>query len=137
MISKLQKREENIHNELNYLKKQKFDLILKERTFNEEERCVFASSNHRNPHGPWPIINAKYQVLSLLGKGGFSEVYKVYDLDNHRYAACKFHMMNPKWDKSSKENYLKHVIREITVFKNLNHPNIIEYAFFLNIILHL
>lgn len=123
---KLQKKEENILAELNFLKKQKFDLVVKERLLNEEERCVFATKNHRNPHGAWPIINGKYQVLSLLGKGGFSEVYKVYDLENHHYAACKFHMMNPKWDKTAKENYLKHVIREITVFKSLNHPNIIE-----------
>jgi len=25
----------------------------------------------------WPILNERYQLLSLLGKGGFSEVYKV------------------------------------------------------------
>jgi len=25
----------------------------------------------------WPILADRYQLLSLLGKGGFSEVYKV------------------------------------------------------------
>lgn len=25
----------------------------------------------------WPILKNRYQIVSLLGKGGFSEVYKV------------------------------------------------------------
>lgn len=35
------------------------------------------------------MLNNKYQLLSLLGKGGYSEVYKAYDIENLRYVACK------------------------------------------------
>lgn len=30
-------------------------------------------------HGDWPILNDRYQILSMIGKGGYSEVYKAYD----------------------------------------------------------
>ena len=29
---------------------------------------------------PWPLLSQKFQLLSLLGKGGFSEVYLVRNL---------------------------------------------------------
>ena len=29
----------------------------------------------------WPVLHGKYLLLSLLGKGGYSEVYKAYDLE--------------------------------------------------------
>ncbi len=40
------------------------------------------------------ILNHRYVVLSLLGKGGFSEVYKAFDLVALRYVACKIHQVN-------------------------------------------
>lgn len=122
----LNKKEEEIEKRLMLLKDEKFDLIIKEKRLNEEEKCLYAKISSENEHGEWPILNGQYQVLGLLGKGGFSEVYKVFDLDNLRYAACKLHSINSKWDKETKENYMRHTIREITVFKRLDHPNIIE-----------
>jgi tousled-like kinase len=38
----------------------------------------------------WPKIK-KYQLLSLLGKGGFSEVYKAFDTEELIEVACKVH----------------------------------------------
>lgn len=125
-LNTLIKKEEEIDKELLFLRKLKFDLIIKEKKLNEEEKSIYAQKSNLNEYGPWPILNTQYQVLSLLGKGGFSEVYKVFDLKNFRYAACKLHSINNKWDKETKENYMKHTIREITVFKKLDHPNIIE-----------
>ena len=122
----LGKREEELEKDLVMLKREKFDLIIKEKKMNEEDKCLYARGSADNQYGPWPILNNQYQVLSLLGKGGFSEVYKVFDFMNLRYAACKLHSINSKWDKATKENYMKHTIREITVFKGLDHPNIIE-----------
>lgn len=125
-LNVLGKKEEEFEKQLAALRKSKFDLIIKEKRLNEEEKCLYARDSSENDHGEWPILNGQYQVLGLLGKGGFSEVYKVFDLENLRYAACKLHSINSKWDKETKENYMRHTIREITVFKRLDHPNIIE-----------
>uniref|UniRef100_A0A914XP42 Protein kinase domain-containing protein n=1 Tax=Plectus sambesii TaxID=2011161 RepID=A0A914XP42_9BILA len=37
------------------------------------------------------LLNSRYLLLSLLGKGGFSEVWRAFDLDENRYVACKIH----------------------------------------------
>lgn len=36
-------------------------------------------------------------LLSLLGKGGFSEVYYGYDLEKNRKLALKFHNISESW----------------------------------------
>ena len=38
----------------------------------------------------WPKIR-KYQLLGLLGKGGFSEVYKGFDTEELKEVAIKIH----------------------------------------------
>lgn len=123
-LTTLTRRKEEMEKELAAMRQEKFDLVLREKRLYEEENCFYSKGSTQ--HGPWPILNNQYKVLSLLGKGGFSEVYKVFDFNNLRYAACKLHSINPKWDKATKDNYMRHTFREIVVFKNLSHPNIIE-----------
>lgn len=45
----------------------------------------------------------------LLGKGGFSEVHKAFDLREQRYTACKVHQLNKDWKEDKKANYIKYV----------------------------
>lgn len=45
----------------------------------------------------------------LLGKGGFSEVHKAFDLREQRYTACKVHQLNKDWKEDKKANYIKWV----------------------------
>ncbi|KAF5403117.1 Kinase domain protein [Paragonimus heterotremus] len=73
-----------------------------------------------------PILNDRYLLLNLLGKGGFSEVHKGFDLVANRYVACKVHQLNPAWPKDKKDNYIKHALREINIHKTLNHPRIVK-----------
>ena len=73
----------------------------------------------------WPLIR-KYQLLGLLGKGGFSEVYKGYDTEQLREVAVKIHEFNPKWNTQAKDNYIKHALRQNSVHKMLSHPNIVR-----------
>lgn len=73
----------------------------------------------------WPRI-AQYQLLGLLGKGGFSEVYKAYDVEELREVAVKMHELSPQWKEDVKQNYIKHAFREEAVHKMLNHPNIVK-----------
>lgn len=75
-----------------------------------------------------PVLNDRYLLLMLLGKGGFSEVHKVstlltmfinfillyfkfylqaFDLKEQRYVACKVHQLNKDWKEDKKANYIK------------------------------
>jgi tousled-like kinase len=65
-------------------------------------------------------------LLELLGKGGFSEVYKAFDLKEMRYAACKIHSLSEQWTEERKKSYIKHSIREYHIHKVLNHPRVVR-----------
>ncbi|ESO96664.1 hypothetical protein LOTGIDRAFT_54679, partial [Lottia gigantea] len=73
-----------------------------------------------------PILAERYLLLSLLGKGGFSEVHKGFDLKEQRYVACKIHQLNKEWKEDKKANYIKHALREYNIHKSLNHPRIVR-----------
>lgn len=72
------------------------------------------------------ILKNRYILLQLLGKGGFSEVYRAYDLKNLMQVACKIHQLNPHWPEKKKENYTRHACREYNIHKNLNHPRVVR-----------
>lgn len=57
-----------------------------------------------------PVLNERYLLLMLLGKGGFSEVHKAFDLKEQRYVACKVHQLNKDWKEDKKANYIKYVL---------------------------
>ncbi|CAN1247651.1 Serine/threonine-protein kinase TOUSLED [Linum perenne] len=72
------------------------------------------------------ILNHRYALLNLLGKGGFSEVYKAFDLVEHRYVACKLHGLNAQWSEDKKQSYVRHAIREYNIHKTLVHNHIVR-----------
>ncbi|XAR60228.1 Non-specific serine/threonine protein kinase [Bertholletia excelsa] len=72
------------------------------------------------------VLNHRYALLNLLGKGGFSEVYKAYDLVEHRYVACKLHGLNAQWSEDKKQSYIRHAIREYNIHKTLVHHHIVR-----------
>jgi tousled-like kinase len=65
-------------------------------------------------------------LLSLLGKGGFSEVWRAYDLFELREVAIKIHQLDPRWSDAKSENYTKHVAREYDIHKEVRHPRIVS-----------
>ncbi|XP_078079822.1 serine/threonine-protein kinase tousled-like 2 isoform X3 [Mustelus asterias] len=78
-----------------------------------------------------PTLNDRYLLLHLLGRGGFSEVYKAFDLQEQRYVAVKIHQLNKTWREEKKENYHKHACREYRIHKELDHPRIVRlYDYF-------
>lgn len=70
-------------------------------------------------------LNDRYILTSLLGKGGFSEVWRAFDLVSHEDVAVKIHQLDPRWSDGRKENYTKHVSREYEIHKNVRHPRIV------------
>jgi tousled-like kinase len=76
--------------------------------------------------GEQSLKEGRYLIMSLLGRGGFSEVFKAYDLDECRLVACKIHRVATDWSESKKENYIKHASREYEIHVSLKHANIAE-----------
>ena len=91
----------------------------------EEEAAKYSKINPE--HEAWPVLHSRYLLLSLLGKGGYSEVYKAYDLIDHIEIALKFHQLNPSWPEVIKANYIKHALRENQIHRELNHPRIVKH----------
>ncbi|CAF1660906.1 unnamed protein product, partial [Adineta ricciae] len=73
-----------------------------------------------------PILNNRYLLLTLIGKGGFSEVHKAFCLKEQRYVAVKVHQLNKEWKEEKKANYIKHALRECDILKTLDHPRIVR-----------
>ena len=75
----------------------------------DKEKCFYLnefkrmrdeeSSKYNGIHSKkkYTVLANKYLILSLLGKGGYSEVYKGYDLENCREVACKIHHFDDSW----------------------------------------
>lgn len=76
--------------------------------------------------GECTVLNDRYVLTSLLGRGGFSEVHRAYDLLEHKYVAAKIHQLNSHWSDDRKRNYTKHATREYDIHKMLNHRNVVS-----------
>lgn len=78
----------------------------------------------------WAPTTASLSSFSLmnknLGKGGFSEVYRAYDLVSFRHVACKIHQLNPHWPEKKRLNYTKHACREYNIHKSLDHARVVK-----------
>ncbi|CAF1261254.1 unnamed protein product [Adineta steineri] len=78
------------------------------------------------------VLNERYLLLTLIGKGGFSEVHRAFDLREQRYVACKIHQLNKEWKDEKKVNYIKHALREYNIHKHLEHKR--KFCFFICIL---
>ncbi|CAG7734829.1 unnamed protein product [Allacma fusca] len=115
----------------NALKKEDADLQLemekleRERNLHirELKRIMNEDQSRFNNH---TVLNERYLLLMLLGKGGFSEVHKAFDLKEQRYVACKVHQLNKDWKDDKKANYIKHALREYNIHKSLDHPRVVK-----------
>ena len=120
-MTNLMKEEAELKDKKEKLDQEKINLIQDITLFNQESKCSFLLRRE-----PWPLLAGRYQTISLLGKGGYSEVYKAYDLENHCYVAVKLHQLSQNWNEEVKDNYIKHTSRENQIHKEFNHPAIVK-----------
>jgi serine/threonine protein kinase len=67
------------------------------------------------------LIIDRYQVLSFLGGGLFSEVYKVKDLVSDKVLALKI----LKSEYKNQKEVSSRISQEFALLSHFNHPNII------------
>lgn len=74
-------------------------------------------------------IDAKYEILGQLGKGGMGTVYRAHSSDLERDVAIKVMHIDLRGDDGARERFT----REAKILANLQHPNILTiYSFGLN-----
>jgi serine/threonine protein kinase len=66
---------------------------------------------------PGEVINDRFEVLSILGGGGFATVYKVFDSLENEYWALKL------FRATAADESLK---REIAALRKIQHPNVLQ-----------
>lgn len=113
----LKKEETNFEVEREKLQLEKNLHIRELKRMNDEEISRFNN---------FPVLQKRYVLLNLLGKGGFSEVFRAFDLEQMQYVACKIHQLNSAWNDRKKENYVKHACREYKIHKSVVHPRIVR-----------
>jgi len=119
-IEMFNKAECEVKDKLIKLYKERVILEAEEKRINEENKCNYSKKN-------WPILQNRYLILSLIGKGGYSEVYKAYDLQNHIHVACKIHQLDSSWSEEIKALYIRHTIRENDIHKKINHERVVKH----------
>lgn len=67
----------------------------------------------------------RYQLLNMIGRGGFSEVYKAFDLETSTYAAVKIHELGKDMSEAARQNYIRRAMREYEIQKGLKHPKVV------------
>ena len=92
----LQKSLTRYQEQLVKIQEERENFFFEWRRFHQEETSHYLkdiSYTHNYPS----LDNGRYLLLSLLGKGGFSEVYYGYDLERNRKLALKFHNISDNW----------------------------------------
>ncbi|KAK6926589.1 Protein kinase domain [Dillenia turbinata] len=116
-LASIKREEDNILRERDRYELEKGRLIREMKRIRDEDGSRFNN---------YQILNHRYALMNLLGRGGFSEVYKAFDLVEHRYVACKLHGLNAQWSEEKKQSYIRHAIREYNIHKSLVHHNIVR-----------
>eukprot|EP00931_Biecheleriopsis_adriatica_P024070 TRINITY_DN15088_c0_g1_i3.p1 TRINITY_DN15088_c0_g1~~TRINITY_DN15088_c0_g1_i3.p1 ORF type:complete len:545 (-),score=104.88 TRINITY_DN15088_c0_g1_i3:41-1675(-) len=74
----------------------------------------------------YPLIKERFQLLNMIGKGGFGEVYKAFDFEHMCTCAVKIIEINTQMSHAQRQNTVKWALREYTIQKSLQHPRIVQ-----------
>ncbi len=72
------------------------------------------------------ILNGRYQIEELLGRGGMAEVYKAWDVHRQYHVAVKV----MREDLAEDIEFLERFRREASALAALNHANIVRFYSF-------
>ena len=121
-LGSLLKEKTELNKDLKALENQKYIYLYEQNLFNQEKTCTFCPYKKEG----LPFLNERYQIMELIGKGGYSEVYKAYDTQNHKMVACKLIQLKDNWPEEIKQSYIKHTLRENSILQTINHIKIVN-----------
>ena len=107
-VSAVKKRQSEFQEELSRLEAEKEAHIREVRRLRDEQSSQYCERQ---------LLNRRYQIVELLGKGGFSEVWHAFDVEALTDVAIKIHQLSAAWSDERKSNYIKHAIRENDIQK--------------------
>lgn len=116
-LQAIRREEDSLKTELARLEHEKMTYVKHIKLLRDQEGSRF---------NDFPVLNNRYLVLNMLGRGGFSEVFKALDLVSLHEVACKIHQLNSQWSEAKKASYVKHSVREYHIHKALDHPRIVS-----------
>lgn len=122
-LETLRKQETALAREKERLEAEKVAHIRELRRQRDEDASRLGSLGHALGADP---ASPRYVLNRLLGKGGFSEVFKAYDLASLGDVAVKVHQLDANWSEERKSSYVRHAVREYHIHKAMEHPNICE-----------
>lgn len=76
------------------------------------------------------VVNDKWVILELIGRGGMGEVYRAHQLNLNRDIAIK--VISPRWLEDIADNTyeaetcIERFRREVQVMAQLRHPNVLQ-----------
>src|SRR5436190_11144003 len=82
----------------------------------ESEACA----QHRPCFATGTVLASRYQIVTLLGRGGMGEVYRADDLKLNQTVALKF--LPPAQDSDAAA--LDRLRQEVRLARQISHPNV-------------
>lgn len=95
-LKMFENEERRLREELHLLDKEKTIYMQEFKRLRDEEFSKYCGINRKEQ---FTVLKDRYIILSILGKGGYSEVYKAYDLENCKEVACKIHHFDNSWSE--------------------------------------
>jgi len=91
-----------------------------------QKQMLLANTEDRSRFKHYPTLKDRFQLLNAIGKGGFSEIYKAFDLEQMCMCAIKINEIEAKISDSQARNLVRWALRECEIQKGLQHPRIVQ-----------
>mmetsp|Transcript_30862 Transcript_30862/g.57729 ORF Transcript_30862/g.57729 Transcript_30862/m.57729 type:complete len:731 (-) Transcript_30862:79-2271(-) len=95
-----------------------------QRTLHLKRQQRIEAADRSSFHG-FPLLAEKYQLLNMIGRGGFSEVYRAFNLDANCLCAVKIHELGKEMTDQQRQVYIRRAMREVDIQKQLQHPRVV------------
>lgn len=117
-------RAEYIRREEAALKDREHRLMADRTLFQKHE--MLANTQERSRFKHYPMLQERFQLLNVIGKGGQSEIYKAFDLEQMCFCAIKIHETETKISDQQARYLAYRAVQELKIHKTLQHSRIVQ-----------